>query len=78
MEVVAGKQARLDFVLKATSILLEQSVVSASRSREKVLEAPASVAVVEAPEIRNRPVLSVSEHIKNVPGVDFESMKIFV
>jgi iron complex outermembrane receptor protein len=71
VEVKAGAMARLDFVLMATSILLEQSVVSASRSQEKVLEAPASVAVVEAPEIRNHPALSVSEHIKNVPGVDF-------
>ena len=71
VEVQAGPPVRLDFVLKSASILLEQSVISASRSREKVLEAPASVAVVETPEIRDHPVLSVSEHIKNVPGVDF-------
>lgn len=71
VEVAAGQAARLDFVLQGSSILLEQSVVSASRSQEKVLDAPASVAVVEAPEIRNQPVLSVAEHIKNVPGVDF-------
>ncbi|MCC7264521.1 MAG: TonB-dependent receptor [Candidatus Latescibacteria bacterium] len=71
VEVAAGQVARLDFVLQASSILLEQSVVSASRSQEKVLDAPASVAVIEALEIRDQPVLSVSEHIKGMPGVDF-------
>ncbi|MBI2503874.1 MAG: TonB-dependent receptor [Candidatus Latescibacteria bacterium] len=70
IQVGAGEELKLDFVLTSTLIVLEQSVISASRTQEKVLEAPASVAVVEAPEIRNRPVLSVSEHIKNVPGVD--------
>ncbi|MBM3276838.1 MAG: TonB-dependent receptor [Candidatus Handelsmanbacteria bacterium] len=69
--VAAGQALKLDLVLNSTSIVLEQSLVSASRVQEKILDAPASVAVVEAPEIRNQPVLSVSEHIKNVPGVDF-------
>lgn len=70
VQVRAGEELKLDFVLNSTLILLDQSVVSASRSQEKVLDAPASVAVIEAPEIRDRPVLSVAEHIKNVPGVD--------
>ncbi len=68
--IVAGEQ-ELMLTLETGIIFLDQNVVSASRRQEKVLEAPASVAIVEAAEIRNRPVLSVAEHIRDLPGVDF-------
>ena len=61
----------LDFELEAAVIDLEQSVVSASRRPEKALDAPASISIVEAAEIRARPALSVSEHVRDQPGVDF-------
>lgn len=68
--IVAGEQ-ELMLTLETGIIFLDQNVVSASRRQEKVLEAPASVAIVEAAEIRNRPALSVAEHIRDLPGVDF-------
>ena len=68
--IVAGEQ-ELMLTLETGIIFLDQNVVSASRRQEKVLEAPASVAVVEAKEIRNRPALSVAEHIRDLPAVDF-------
>ena len=68
--IVAGEQ-ELMLTLETGIIFLDQNVVSASRRQEKVLEAPASVAIVEAEEIRNRPTLSVAEHIRDVPAVDF-------
>ncbi|MCY3666412.1 MAG: TonB-dependent receptor [Gemmatimonadetes bacterium] len=68
--IVAGEQ-ELMLTLETGIIFLDQNVVSASRRQEKVLEAPASVAIVEATEIRNRPALSVVEHIRDLPGVDF-------
>ena len=68
--IVAGEQELL-LTLETGIIFLDQNVVSASRRQEKVLEAPASVAIVEAAEIRNRPALSVAEHIRDLPGVDF-------
>ena len=68
--IVSGEQG-LILTLETGIIFLDQNVVSASRRQEKVLEAPASVAVVEAEEIRNRPALSVAEHIRDLPGVDF-------
>ena len=61
----------LDFELEAAVIDLEQSVVSASRRQEKALDAPASISIVEAAEIRARPALSVAEHVRDQPGVDF-------
>ena len=68
--IVAGER-ELMLTLETGIIFLDQNVVSASRRQEKVLEAPASVAVVEAAEIRNRPALSVVEHIRDLPAVDF-------
>ena len=68
--IVSGEQ-ELMLTLETGIIFLDQNVVSASRRQEKVLEAPASVAIVEAAEIRNRPALSVVEHVRDLPGVDF-------
>ena len=68
--IVSGEQ-ELTLTLETGIIFLDQNVVSASRRQEKVLEAPASVAIVEAEEIRNRPALSVVEHIRDLPAVDF-------
>ncbi len=68
--IVAGEQ-ELTLALETGIIFLDQNVVSASRRQEKVLEAPASVAIVEADELRNRPALSVVEHIRDLPAVDF-------
>ena len=69
--VEAGQETELDFVLQSQVIFLEQSVVSASRRQEKILDAPASVSVVEGSDIRNTPVLSVADHIQDLPAVDF-------
>ena len=71
IEIVTGGVLELELELEAELIFLEQNVVSASRRQEKILEAPASVAVVEAREIRDRPSLSVVEHIRDLPAVDF-------
>ena len=65
-----GATKQLTFTLASETLLQEQMVVSASRRREKVLDAPASVSIVESEDIRNKPNLTVAEHLKNVPGVD--------
>ena len=70
VQVQAGQTTRLDAVLVEQVIFLAQSVVSASRRQEKILDAPASVSVVEGSEIRNNPALSLSDHVKNLPAVD--------
>lgn len=44
-------------------------VVSASRSREKILDAPASIASVDATAIANKAGLGITDHLKNVSGV---------
>ena len=68
--VRGGETTRLDIGLAATTLIGQQVVVSASRKQEKLLDAPASVSVVELDEIMNRPSLSVTDYIKDLGGVD--------
>ncbi|RKU22801.1 hypothetical protein C6500_03025 [Candidatus Poribacteria bacterium] len=60
----------LAIALSSETIQLEQVSVTASRRREKVLEAPASVALVGDSEIKDRVAPSVTEHLKSVRAVD--------
>ena len=76
VQVRAGETIRLDAVLADQVIYLGQSVVSASRRQEKILDAPASVAIVEGSEVRDVPALSVGDHIKDLPGVDFAKIGV--
>lgn len=56
--------------LSAEVIQLDQISVTASRRREKVLEAPASVAFIDDSQIRDRVAPSVTEHLKSLRAVD--------
>ena len=70
VEVTAGDTVVVDFELVESAPIVEYEFVVVGSKKEKVLDAPASVAVVDAAEIRDRPVLSISEHVKALPGVD--------
>ena len=50
--------------------ILDQVVTTASRAPEKVLDAPASVSVVNEKEINGRPSITVTDHIATLPGID--------
>ena len=71
VEIRAGEIITRDFKLTAVVLIGQQVVVSASRKQEKALEAPASIATIDASEIRNREVLTMSEYVKTLPGVDY-------
>ncbi len=60
----------LEISLSSGIIELDQVSVTASRRREKVLEAPASVAIVSDSEMIDRVAPSVTEHLKSVRAVD--------
>ncbi|MCY3868096.1 MAG: TonB-dependent receptor, partial [Gemmatimonadetes bacterium] len=71
IEIRAGESITRDFTLTAVDLIGQQVVVSASRKQEKALDAPASISIVDASEIRNREVLTMSEYVKTLPGVDY-------
>lgn len=60
----------LTITLSSDVIELERVSVTASRRKEKVLEAPASVALLDSSEIKDRVSLSVTEHLKSLRAVD--------
>ena len=76
IEIRAGESTTRDFKLTAVALIGQQVVVSASRKQEKALDAPASIATIDAAEIRDRAVLSPTEHVKALPGVDFSKTGI--
>ncbi len=74
--LAADETKSLEIPLSSEAIQLEQVSVTASRRREKVLEAPASVALVSDSEIKDRVAPSVTEHLKSVRAVDVVSAGI--
>lgn len=68
--LAADETKSIEIALSSDAIQLEKVSVTASRRREKVLEAPASIALVGASEIRDRVAPSVTEHLKSVRAVD--------
>ena len=70
VELAVDETKSLELILSSEVIQLDQVSVTASRRREKVLEAPASVALVNASEIKDRIAPSVTEHLKSLRAVD--------
>jgi iron complex outermembrane receptor protein len=68
--VTAGGTATADVQLTEAIRELNPVVTTASRREEKALTAPASVAVVDVQEIQSRPVATVADQLRGVPGVD--------
>lgn len=63
--------AVLNIAMTPRTNVLEQTVVTASRSRpEKVLDAPAQILTVSSQQIEERPAVTVTDHLRATPGVD--------
>ncbi|MGQ0538242.1 MAG: TonB-dependent receptor [Gemmatimonadaceae bacterium] len=70
VQLTVGGMSTVNFQLTEIVTELNPVVTSASRREEKVLDAPASIAVVDVKTIQERPSVTVADHIKSVPGVD--------
>jgi iron complex outermembrane receptor protein len=68
--LAAGQTRTLDFALDAAGFDLNTVVVTASRQREKVLDAPASVSVLDAREVTQVVETSAVAALRNTTGVD--------
>ena len=60
----------LDVQLEPSVILLDGVVVTASRTEQKILDAPASVSVVNAQQINQHVTMTPTEHLRGTAGVD--------
>lgn len=70
VELASDETKSVEISLSSEVIELARVSVTASRRKEKVLEAPASVALLDDSEIKDRVSLSVTEHLKSLRAVD--------
>ena len=70
VELAEDETKPVEITLSSEIIELDQVSVTASRRKEKVLEAPASVALLDDNGIKDRVAPSVTEHLKSVRAVD--------
>lgn len=70
VSVAAGQTVQLTVTLNRSIIQLDQVVTTVSRAAESAFEAPASVNVVNADRIEERPALTTIDNLRSVPGID--------
>ena len=68
--VGSGATATVGIIMPVAPSQLNEVVTTASRAPEKVIDAPASISVVNSQQINERPAISVAEHVAALPGVD--------
>ena len=68
--LAAGETRTLDVELSPARQSLETIIVSASRRQEKILDAPASISVLQPEEVQREINTSSIEAIRSAPGVD--------
>jgi iron complex outermembrane receptor protein len=66
----------VEILLVPTDIEINPVTITASRSPQKLLDAPAAITVLETEEIEARTALTAAEYLKAVPSVDLISTGI--
>ncbi|MBI4408210.1 MAG: TonB-dependent receptor, partial [Gemmatimonadetes bacterium] len=70
VNVQPAANTAVDARMQPGVFLHDPITVSVSRRQEKATEAPASVAVIDAQAVAERPTVTPLEHIRTTPGVD--------
>jgi iron complex outermembrane receptor protein len=68
--VTSGGTATVDLAIDPVVLTLQEVTVAVSRAAEKQTDAPAFVSSVPQVQITERPTLTVTDHLKGLPGVD--------
>lgn len=76
LNLSAGETRVLDVALDPTSISVSAISISASRRPEKTLEAPASITVLSAAELRGEVAPTAAQILRNTVGVDISQTGI--
>lgn len=69
-EIALGSSDVINVKLESDATLLDDVVISASKRKEKILDAPASVSVITSERIENTAALTPVDNLKKTPGVD--------
>jgi len=68
--VGSSASANVGIIMPIAPSQLNEVITTASRVPEKVIDAPASISVVNSEQINERPAISVADHVAALPGVD--------
>jgi len=68
--VGSGATANIGIAMAVVPSQLNEVVTTASRVPEKVIDAPASISVVNSEQIQERPAVSIADHVAALPGID--------
>ena len=71
VNLTAGQDLTLNFKLAPSAIEYETYVVTASRRRERIEDAPAAISVITEKTIRRESNTNLGDYLKSVKGVDF-------
>lgn len=66
-----GQKIVVDFQLLTAAIQMETYVVTASRRRERVEDAPAAISVITKQDIRRESNTNLGDYMKTTKGIDF-------
>jgi len=69
---VTNPTSNLNINMASSAILTDEIVISASRRREKIQEAPASISVINARKLESSPNENPARNLINVPGVTIQ------
>jgi len=69
--IVANETHSIDLELEPEAIQMETYVVTASRRRERVEDAPAAISVISKTEIRRESNTNLGDYLKGTKGIDF-------
>ena len=69
--VISGETLSQDLELEPEAIQMETYVVTASRRRERVEDAPAAISVISKTEIRRESNTNLGDYLKGTKGIDF-------
>jgi iron complex outermembrane receptor protein len=67
---VAATPVTVDAVLDPVAVQLDHTVVTALRRTEKLLDAPASISVVDDQTVQERTAVTALDYVMHLPGVD--------
>ncbi|MBT4928278.1 TonB-dependent receptor plug domain-containing protein, partial [bacterium] len=65
------EDGELTILLEPEAIQLEEYVVTASRRRERVEDAPAAISIISKKEIRRESNTNLGDYLKGTKGIDF-------
>src|SRR3990172_1806296 len=70
IEIKNDEIREIDIALNPTGLQLNPITITASRRQERLLDAPASVNIIDAKTIESRTALTPTEHLKALPAID--------